>query len=247
MSREGRWELPKTWRWAAAADFSTVVGGGTPKNAKAPENYVVGGTPWVTPADLSGYKKTHISRGSRDLSKSGFKSCSARMLPAGSVLLSSRAPVGYCVVAENAIATNQGFKSFVLSGNDVVPEYLRYYLVGSKSYLESQASGTTFLELSGGRTEQLLIPIAPLKEQQRVVSKIDELFSRIEEGEHALERVQKLVERYRQSVLKAAVTGELTRAWREQHRGEGESGQALLTRASLPPAAMPGKSLSWKK
>ena len=75
---------------------------------------------------------------------------------------------------------------------------------------------------------QILIP--GRKTQQAVVSKIDELFSRIDEGERALERVRKLVERYRQSVLKAAVTGELTREWREQHAGELESGEALLTR-----------------
>lgn len=73
-------------------------------------------------------------------------------------------------------------------------------------------------------------PVAPEQEQQRIVSKIDELFSRIEEGERALERVQKLVERYRQSVLKAAVTGELTREWREKHKGKLESGEVLLAR-----------------
>ena len=74
----------------------------------------------------------------------------------------------------------------------------------------------------------VLVP--PIAEQERIVSKIDELFSSIDEGERALERVRKLVERYRQSVLKAAVTGELTREWREKHAGELESGESLLTR-----------------
>lgn len=74
------------------------------------------------------------------------------------------------------------------------------------------------------------LPVAPEKEQARIVSKIDELFSRIDEGEHALEWVQKLVERYRQSVLKAAVTGELTRDWREKNKDKLESGEALLAR-----------------
>ena len=73
-------------------------------------------------------------------------------------------------------------------------------------------------------------PVAPAREQERIVSKIDELFSRIQEGERALERVQTLVERYRQSVLKAAITGELTRAWRQERRGQVESGEALLGR-----------------
>lgn len=74
------------------------------------------------------------------------------------------------------------------------------------------------------------LPIAPEPEQQRIVSKIDELFSRVEEGERALKRVQMLVERYRQSVLKAAVTGDLTREWREQRKDQLESGEALLER-----------------
>ena len=80
------------------------------------------------------------------------------------------------------------------------------------------------------RIEQFAFPLPPKEEQARIVSKIEELFSSIDEGERALERVRKLVERYRQSVLKAAVTGELTREWREQHAGELESGEALLTR-----------------
>jgi type I restriction enzyme, S subunit len=230
MTSMGRWDIPDTWVWARAVEFSIVVGGATPKNAKDLKNYAVQGIPWITPADLSGYKATHIARGRRDLSAEGFASCSARTLPKGTVLLSSRAPVGYCVVASNDICTNQGFKSLVLRGRELSSEYLRYYLIGSKQYLESEASGTTFLELSGGRVEQLLFPIAPVDEQSRIVSKIDELFSRIEEGERALERVRKLVERYRQSVLKAAVTGELTRAWREQRKGQLESGEALLKR-----------------
>lgn len=227
---EGRWDVPSSWVWAEAREFSTIVGGGTPKNAKQADNYAEEGIPWLTPADLSGYRGTHISRGARDLSKKGFESCSAKVLPAGSVLLSSRAPVGYCVIASNEICTNQGFKSFVLASDDISPNYLRYYLIGSKQYLESEASGTTFLELSGGRAEQLQVPIAPTSEQRRIVSKIDELFSRIEEGERALERVSRLVERYRQSVLKAAVTGELTRDWREKHKHTLESGEALLAR-----------------
>lgn len=230
MSDFGRWVIPSSWKWAEASEFANVVGGGTPKNSKDPENYTRNGFPWITPADLSGYCETHIERGKRDLSEKGFASCSARLLPEGTVLLSSRAPVGYCVIASNAICTNQGFKSLVLASKDFVPEYFRYYLLGSKRYLESAASGTTFLELSGSRTEHLLFPIAPPAEQKRIVSKIDELFSRIDEGERALERVQRLVERYRQSVLKAAVTGELTREWREKHSGKIESGESLLAR-----------------
>lgn len=86
--------------------------------------------------------------------------------------------------------------------------------------------------------------LPPYGEQVRIASRIDELFSRIEEGGRALERAQKLVERYRQSVLKAAVTGELTREWREKHKGNLEPGEALLARI-LKARARHGKRPSW--
>lgn len=151
------------------------------------------------------------------------------MLPAGSVLLSSRAPVGYCVIARNPISTNQGFKSLVPNAA-VAAEYVRHYLLASRDYLQSKASGTTFLELSGRATSDLNIPIAPLNEQRRIVERIDELFSQIEAGEVALARARKLLERYRQAVLEAAVTGELTRDWRERHQAEIEPADHLFAR-----------------
>ena len=94
---EARWDLPENWTWAAAGDLARIVGGGTP-SSKVERNFAENGIPWITPADLTGYRDSHISRGRRDLSKEGFASCGAQMIPAGSVLFSSRAPIGYCVV-----------------------------------------------------------------------------------------------------------------------------------------------------
>ncbi len=117
---------------------------------------------------------------------------------------------------------------------DVAPDYLRLFLV------QSRYRQTAKRNMQGAVGQQRVpadfiresaIPVAPANEQCRIVSRIDELFSRIDEGEQALKRVAKLVERYRQSVLKAAVTGELTRDWREARKRAGEpaeSGAALL-------------------
>jgi type I restriction enzyme S subunit len=114
---------------------------------------------------------------------------------------------------------------------EIVPEYLRYYLLASKDYAEQEASGTTFRELSGAAAGSLLFPIAPLNEQQRIVAKIDELFSELDAGVASLKRARALLKKYRQAVLKAAVTGELTRDWRARHEGEiRESGAELLQR-----------------
>jgi len=109
-------------------------------------------------------------------------------------------------------------------------EYIYYYLKGSKKLAESLASGTTFAELSGSRFAQLPIPIAPSDEQKRIVSKIEELFSDLDKGEESLRQAQRLLATYRQAVLKAAVTGELTRDWREANAPRLESGAALLQR-----------------
>jgi type I restriction enzyme, R subunit len=228
--RSGRWPLPESWCWAKGLDFAEIVGGGTPKNASDPSNYSDDGFPWVTPADLSGYSGTYIERGARSLSPHGLKQSSARIMPPNTVLFSSRAPVGYCVIARNSIATNQGFKSFV-AHKEIVPEYLRYYLLASKDYAEQEASGTTFRELSGAAAGSLLFPIAPRAEQERIAAKIDELFSELDAGVASLKRAKALLKKYRQAVLKAAVTGELTRDWRERHKGKiRESGADLLQR-----------------
>jgi type I restriction enzyme S subunit len=98
-----------------------------------------------------------------------------------------------------------------------------------RSQIEALSTGNqeSMRNIGQRRIGQICVPIAPTKEMNRIISKIDELFSRIDEGERALARVQKLVERYRQSVLKAAVTGELTRDWREKNKGKLESGEAL--------------------
>ncbi|MGV3709049.1 MAG: restriction endonuclease subunit S [Gemmatimonas sp.] len=114
---------------------------------------------------------------------------------------------------------------------DVEPRYV-YHFFQSADYWRQigLVKGGLLGNVSATSLASVEIPICPKRQQQRIVSKIDELFSRIDEGERALERVQKLVERYRQSVLKAAVTGELTREWRETNADKLESGEALLSR-----------------
>src|SRR5688572_14890941 len=91
---EGRWPIPNEWQWVRARDFAKIVGGGTPKNAADLANYSDAGMPWITPADLSGYNGKTIQRGRRSLSEIGLRNSSARPLPKGAVLISSRAPVG---------------------------------------------------------------------------------------------------------------------------------------------------------
>jgi type I restriction enzyme S subunit len=225
---ETRWDIPENWVWAVAGDFARIVGGGTP-SSKVEGNFSEQGIPWITPADLTGYRDSHISRGRRDLSKTGFAGCGAQMSPAGSVLFSSRAPIGYCVVASNDVSTNQGFKSLVLEGG-IVPEYVRHYLVSAKDYAESKASGTTFMELSGARVAELSVPIAPLPEQKRIVAKVDGLTVRTARARTDLARIPTLIARYKKRLLALAFSGELTAGWR---KANGLSAAKLTDLASL--------------
>lgn len=112
----------------------------------------------------------------------------------------------------------------------VTKPFLYYTLKHALEGLYKKAHGSGMVHVTKGKFDSHPVKLPPLNEQKRIVSKIDELFSRIDEGERALERVQRLVERYRQSVLKAAVTGELTRDWREKNKDQLESGEALLAR-----------------
>lgn len=190
-----------------------MVGGGTP-SASDSTNFASGdGIPWITPADLSGYKQMFIEKGKRNLSQKGYDSSSAVLLPAGSVVFSSRAPIGYVAIASNDLATNQGFKSFILP-NGIHNKFLFFYLKSIKDIAEQNATGTTFKELSGTATANLPLLIAPLPEQIRIANKLETLLRRVDAGWGRLERVPKLIKQFRQSVLSAAASGELTREWR---------------------------------
>ena len=207
-------------------DIADIVGGGTPKSTD--QRFFGGNIPWLTPSDLSGYTKKYISHGSRFITDDGLNSSSAKIIPAGSVVFTSRAPIGYVAIAKNEVATNQGFKSFILKSPNLSPDYVYWWLKGAKALAESMASGTTFLELSGAKAKKLPIPIAPYEQQKRIIAKIEELFSHIEAGINALNKSKKLLKQYRQSVLKAAVTGELTKQWREENQDKLEPASELL-------------------
>ena len=205
-------DLPKGWEWKTLGEIAEVVGGGTPKT-NDPTNFEGGSIPWVTPADLSGYTSKKIGHGSRNITEKGLSSSSARLLPAGTVLFTSRAPIGYVAIASNPISTNQGFKSFVLK-EGILPDYVYWYLKGAKELATSMASGTTFLELSGAKAKQIPIPLAPIDQQKIIVAEIEKQFSRMDEAVAGLKRIKANLKRYKASVHKAAVEGKLTEEWR---------------------------------
>ena len=222
-------QLPKGWKKTTFEDVAQVVSGGTP-STKLETNFAEKGKGigWITPADLSKYTDKFISNGARDLSIDGYKSCSAKLLPAGTVLLSSRAPIGYVAIAQSELSTNQGFKNFILS-DDILSEYAYYYLKSIKSTIESLGSGTTFLELSASNAKKIPIIYPTSKEtQQAIVNKIESLFDEIDEGIGRLKIAAQQIQQYRQSLLKNAFNGELTKEWRSKHADTLPSKNELL-------------------
>ncbi|RMG11325.1 MAG: restriction endonuclease subunit S, partial [Deltaproteobacteria bacterium] len=157
------------WVERAIGEIADVVGGSTP-STKDPRNFD-GDVPWLTPKDLSGPHPRYISRGSRNLSEKGLESCSARLLPKNSVLLSTRAPIGYVAIAANPIATNQGFRSLIVD-ESYDHEFVYYWLTLNTDELERHASGSTFKELSGTALKGIRLHLPKDKAEQRAIAHI---------------------------------------------------------------------------
>lgn len=217
---EAPWKVPASWCWTRMSEIATIVGGGTPSTTD-PANFCEPGRgiAWITPADLSGYTAKLISRGSRDITLRGLEASAATVMPPGSVLFSSRAPIGYVAIAGGPVSTNQGFKSFVPYG-DIEPSFLYYYLQRVRSLVAERAGGTTFKEISGARIATVPAVLAPTEEQRRVVDAIESYFSRLDDATTSLERAQAKLKAYRASVLKAAVEGRLVPTEAELARAE---------------------------
>lgn len=212
---EQPYAVPENWQWVRLGGITTIVGGGTPSSCVS-EYYANGTIPWISPADLSGFCDIYISYGKKMITDLGLNNSSAKILPAGTVCLSSRAPIGYVAIAKNPLCTNQGFKNF-LPAKSYHSHFLYWYLKKSKKDLESYASGTTFLEISGARAAQIKFPLPPLAEQERIVARIERLFSCLDKAREKVEGVIKRAAVRKAAILHKAFTGELTAQWREAH------------------------------
>ena len=147
-------EIPKGWESKCLLEIADIMNGATPSTAIA-ENYG-GDVVWITPKDLSDQQSKFIDHGQRNITQKGFNSCSTSMLPVGTLLLSSRAPIGLLSIAKTELCTNQGFKSLVPKCvNDT--NFLYYYIKRHISQIEQLGTGTTFKEVSKDDLSSFLI------------------------------------------------------------------------------------------
>ncbi|EJO1007123.1 restriction endonuclease subunit S, partial [Escherichia coli] len=212
---EKPFELPEGWEWVTLATVGEIVGGGTPKSDN-PQFWAKNGIKWITPADLYGLKGKYITSGARDISPAGLSNSSARLMPKGSVLFSSRAPIGYVAIADAELSTNQGFKSCVPYIKESA-EYIYYFLLASAKKIDAEASGTTFKEVSGAIVSKILLPLPPLSEQLKIVSRANELMSLCDQLEQqsltSLDAHQQLVETLLGTLTDSQNAEELAENW----------------------------------
>lgn len=173
------------------SDIGEVVGGGTPSTANS--NFWGGDIPWISPKDLTGYKSVYISHGENFLTKTGLKS-GTKLLPKGTVLFSSRAPIGYVAIASNPICTNQGFKSIICNKEIINPLFLYYYIKGNLNYIKLFGTGATFPEISGAAMRKIKVQIPSIPTQQKIASILSAYDRLIENNTRRIRLLEQMAE-----------------------------------------------------
>ena len=191
------------WRIGTISDLGNVVGGGTPSK-KVEEYYTSDGIAWITPKDLSNDKSKFVAHGETDITELGLAKSSATLMPKGTVLFSSRAPIGYIAIADGQVCTNQGFKSIVPFDN-VGTAFVYYFLKENLSAIENVASGSTFKEVSGS-TMKNFTAIIP---DNDTLAEFQRFCSPLFEQQRALEYENRYLSSIRDTLLPKLMNGEI--------------------------------------
>ncbi len=217
--------LPHGWEWTKIENLYYVVGGGTPSTKK--EDYWKGDIPWISSADIYGVIDI---RPRKKITQEAIDNSATNLVPAGSIVVVTRVGLGKVAKTTYPLCFSQDSQGLIAKKNSINIDYALYYLSTAVQSFKYQSRGTTISGVTKKQLKNVPFPLAPLPEQQRIVAKIEELFTQLDAAEAALKRAKANLKRYRQSVLQAAVTGELTREWREAHAGQLEPAAVLLER-----------------
>lgn len=181
--------MKEKWTYKKLGEVGTIIGGSTPKT-DVPE-FWNGDFAWITPAELDGSKC--VSSTIRTITEEAVKKTNLTLLPIGTVLLSSRAPIGKVCITKIPMYCNQGFKNIVCS-DELNNEFLYWWLKGKSDFLNSLGVGATFKEISKRIVEQIVIPVPPIETQSRIVSELDLLQSIIDKQKAQLKELDNLAQ-----------------------------------------------------
>ncbi|WP_151965159.1 restriction endonuclease subunit S [Acinetobacter soli] len=217
--------LPSKWIKTTLGEVFTWMSGGTP--ARSNSSYYGGNIPWVTITDLNDGLVINTHNYLTDIA---IENSSAKLIPANSVMIGLYGSIGKLGIAGRELTTNQAIASAIPNFKEFNSKFLFYYLAYSKQNLAKLGSGVTQKNIYISNLKEYEFYLPPFQEQKRITDKIDELFSELDNGIEELETAQKKLELYRQSLLKSAVEGELSKEWRETQAEFSETGEQLLAR-----------------
>ncbi len=196
-------EIPAHWEVKRLRHVFRVVNGSTPASGEL--GYWDGTIPWVTPEDLGELSGPVILRTKRNITASGYRSCGTTLVPAGSLVLSTRAPIGHVAVAGVELCTNQGCRSLVFR-NEASRQFFFYELLAARPELESLGQGSTFKELAKGMLEDVVLAEPASPEQGAVAAFLDRETARIDALVAKKERLIELLQEKRTALITRAVT-----------------------------------------
>lgn len=201
-------ESPNGWSYSTLEKIGTWGSGGTPKRTN--KDYYDGPIPWLVIGDLN---DGLVTKSKNTITELGLSNSSAKLLKEGTILIAMYGSIGKLGIAGIECATNQAIASCVVDNEILSRNYLFYFLMSRRKQLLSLGKGGAQQNISQTVLKEYEVPIAPLKEQIRIAHKLDHVLAKVGVAQTRLEKIPTLLKRFRQSVLAAATSGELTREW----------------------------------
>jgi type I restriction enzyme S subunit len=195
-------EIPSHWGYSPVKYFTEIINGSTPSSSE--ESYWDGDINWVTTDDLGKLNQKYIFNTRRTITELGYKSCGTTIAPKGSVVISSRAPIGHLGILKIDACTNQGCKTLI--PKNINSEFLHYYLLIGKNELEALGQGSTFKELPTSALKGFKIISPPIEEQTTIANYLDQKTTQIDDLIAKKERLIQLLEEERTAIINQAVT-----------------------------------------
>lgn len=196
-------DIPENWKLKPLKRMFSIMNGSTPKSGEP--NYWDGDIPWATPDDLGSLQSDTLSATRRMITLEGYKSCGTTLAPQGSLVLSTRAPIGHLAIAGVPLCTNQGCRCLIFRG-DVDKRFYYYQLLTAKQELQSWGQGSTFKELSRDKLSSIYLVSPATDEQRTITTFLDRETARIDELIENKQKQIEILQEKRTALISHAVT-----------------------------------------